>query len=301
MCTQSADCYTQQATHMRKIILANNIDIRTDVYGADNSKAIILIAGAMAPAAFYPAGFCEKLAGLGCKVIRFDNRDIGYSTHFTPAEDDDDPPYSIHDMVEDVYSVLAYYGIEKATIAGHSLGGSIAQLFAIKYPHKTEQLFLISSPILAFGNNEYKKTPRHISEPMWEVLTSNKMYQDYKRGRHEFSRIWKYLNGNRPFDDGMADEYTKQLYETEAIGIAYNHTKIQNDIPDIFNDLALLPFPLRFIYGECDYLAASATNTEILASSLPNADFTLLKGAGHMYFDENLWQEIFSVIKQSIL
>jgi len=286
---------------MRKTIHANNIDIWTEIYGNADSKAIILIAGAMAPAVFYPADFCEKLAGLGCQVIRFDNRDIGYSTHFSPAKNDDDKlPYSIYDMVKDVNSVLAHYGIEKAIVIGHSLGGSIAQLFAVQYPQKTEQLFLLSSPIIAFGNNEYKQTPQYISEPMWEVLMSNKMYQDYKRGKNEFFKAWKYLNGSRPFNDDLADEYTKRLYETETIDVAYNHTKIQNGIPDIFDDLALLPFPLHFIYGECDYLAASPTNIEILANSLPNADFTLLKGAGHMYFDKILWQEIFNVIKQNI-
>jgi len=75
----------------------------------------------MAPAVFYPADFCEKLAGLGCQVIRFDNRDIGHSTHFPPAKNDDEKPSSsISDMVEDVDGILIYYGIEKAIVVGHS-------------------------------------------------------------------------------------------------------------------------------------------------------------------------------------
>ena len=286
---------------MKKAIQANNIEIWTETFGNQNDKSIILIAGAMAPAVFYPAVFCEKLAGLGYKVIRFDNRDIGYSTHFPPAKNDGDtPPYSILDMVEDVNSVLIHYCVEKAIVVGHSMGGSIAQLYAIKYPQKTAQLFLLSSPIIAFGNNEYEQTPQYILGPMWEVLTSNKMYQDYARGRDEFFRAWKCLNGNRPLNIALAEEYTKRLYGTETIDIAYNHTKIQRGIPDVYDDLAALPFPLHFIYGENDFLAANAANVEILANSLPNADFTLLKGAGHMYFDENLWQEVFDLFKQNI-
>ncbi|MCL2000889.1 MAG: alpha/beta fold hydrolase [Planctomycetes bacterium] len=209
---------------MNKIIHTNNIDMWTEVYGNENGNTIILIAGAMAPAVFYPTTFCEKLAGLGFQVIRFDNRDIGYSTHFPPAKNDADaPPYSIFDMVEDVNGILIYYGIEKAIVVGHSMGGSIAQLYAIKYPYKTEQLFLLSSPIIAFGNNEYEQPPQSILEPMWEVLMSNKMYQDYERGKDEFFRSWKCLNGNRKLNIILAEEYTKRLYETETIDVAYNN------------------------------------------------------------------------------
>ena len=90
-----------------KTIHVNNIDIWTEIYGNENSSSIILIAGAMAPAVFYPTVFCEKLAGAGFRVIRFDNRDIGFSTHFPSAKNADDaPPYSIYDMVEDVNGVL---------------------------------------------------------------------------------------------------------------------------------------------------------------------------------------------------
>jgi pimeloyl-ACP methyl ester carboxylesterase len=284
-----------------KTINANNVEIWTEIYGHENPKAIILIAGAMAPAVFYPADFCKKLTDLGYKIIRFDNRDIGYSSHFLPAKSENEtPPYSIADMVEDLNSVLTSYGVEKAILIGHSLGSSIAQLFAIKYPQKTEQLFLLSSPIIAFGNNEYTPTSQCILTSMWKVLMSNRMYQDYDRGKDEFFRVWKYLNGSRPFDIDLAEEYTKRLYETETIDVAYNHVKIQNAIADVYDSLAKLPFPLHFIYGENDYLAASAVNIEILANSLPNADFALLKGAGHMYFNKTLWQEIFDLVKQGI-
>ena len=287
---------------MAIIININNINIWTEVYGRENNKAIILIAGAMAPAVFFPTDFCMKLADLDYQVIRFDNRDIGYSTHFQPAKNDNDPlPYTVYDMVEDVNQILVFYNIEKAIVVGHSMGGSIAQLFSIKYPQKTEQLFLLSAPIIAFGRNKYNQSPQVILEDMWKVLMSNKMYQNYKKGKDEFLKVWKYLNGKRSFDTYLADEYTKRLYETEVIDVAYNHTKIQNDIPDVFTDLSMLPFRIHFLYGENDHLAANAENTLILANSLPNADFTLLKNAGHMYFNVALWQEIFDVIKKNIL
>ena len=274
-----------------------NVDIATETFGSTHNKAIILIAGAMAPAIFYPTDFCKRLAKSGFFVIRFDNRDIGSSTHFPPARSDSErPPYSIYDMVADVKDVLDYYKAKTAVIVGHSLGGSIAQLFAIKHPEMVSHLFLLSSPILATGKNKYTKTDPQITDKMWQVLMSNQMFPDYERGKNEFMRAWQYLNGKFPVDEKMAEEYNKRLYETETIEPAYNHTKIQQDLPDIWEDLAKLPAPIHFIYGSEDNLAANWVNTKILAKSLPNADFTLLDGAGHMYFTKSIWQKVLDII-----
>ena len=92
---------------------------------------------------------------------------------------------------------------------------------------------------------------------MWQVLMSNKMYQDYERGKDEFFRSWKYLNGQWDFDEKMAEEYTKRIYETEYIEPAWNHMKVQEKIPDIWEQLNSLQIKKHFIYGELDYLAGS--------------------------------------------
>jgi len=281
----------------KTIVKLKNVDIATETFGLPTDKAIILIAGAMAPAVFYPTDFCESLADSGFFVLRFDNRDTGSSTHFSSARgDDEQPPYTIYDMVADVKGVLDYYKVNKAVIVGHSLGGSIAQLFAIQYPKTVSQLFLLSSPILATGNNKYTETDSHIMNEMWQVLMSNQMFTDYERGKNEFMRVWQYLNGTFPVDENMAEEYNKRLYETKTIEPAYNHTKIQQNVPDIWSDLAKLPVPIHFVYGSKDYLAANSVNTEMLAKSLPNADFVLLDGVGHMYFDKSIWQNILDIL-----
>jgi pimeloyl-ACP methyl ester carboxylesterase len=284
----------------KKIISANGINMWTQCFGAGNRKTIILIAGAMAPAVFYPTEFCEKLSDAGFRVIRYDNRDIGYSTHFTPARDNNETaPYSIDDMAGDVKSVLDAYNADRSVVVGHSLGGTIATMFALSNTQIVESLFLLSSPIIAVGGNVYQETDPAIMDAMWEVLMSNKMYPDYERGKNEFFRAWRFLNGKRPLNEDMAVEYTKRLYETETIEPAYNHTKVQVGIRDVYDELKALPCPIHFICGEDDYLAASATNIKILADSLPNADFTLLSSAGHMYFDRDIWDEILNLINVS--
>ena len=215
----------------------NSIKLWVETFGKVSDKNIILIPGAMAPAVFWTTSFCKALVNMGFFVIRFDNRDMGYSTHFEPCRPNTNVElaYSINDMADDVNGILNQFSIKKAFIAGHSLGGSIAQIFAINYPQKTEQLYLLSSPILATDKNIYTKTDEKIMNEMWQVLMSNKLYPDYERGKGEFLRAWKYLNGKYPIDMEMAEDYTKKIYETETIEPAWNHTKVQENIPDIYN------------------------------------------------------------------
>ncbi len=264
----------------------NNIEIWIDTYGSDKDNCIVLISGAMSPASFWNDDFCKFLAKHSF-VIRFDNRDYGYSTHFN---EQDPPPYSIDDMVEDVRDILDFYLVESTHVIGHSLGGSIAQLFAIKYPHRTKYLIPISSPIIAKGNLAYKETPHEVISELWKILMSNKMYQDYERGKDEFVRIYEVLNGDYELDLDMAYSYIKRMYETEHIKPHLNHTNVQKNIPDIYHELSRLQCPILFVYGELDYLPANAYNTQLLAEALPNASCLLLERAGHMFFHKTIWK-----------
>ena len=49
--------------------------------GATAIPAILLIHGFAAQLTLWPEAFCRGLADKGFRVIRFDNRDVGKSTH----------------------------------------------------------------------------------------------------------------------------------------------------------------------------------------------------------------------------
>ncbi|WP_430885916.1 alpha/beta fold hydrolase [Fusibacter sp. JL216-2] len=281
-----------------KRIHVNKIEIWTQTYGDQKNEAVILIAGAMAPATFWEEEFCRALADNDFFVIRFDNRDFGYSTHF---EESEVPPYTINDMVEDTKNILDFYEATKAHIIGHSLGGSVAQLFAVMYPERTVSLIPISSPIIAKGNLEFVNTDQKILNDLWNVLMSNRMYQDVERGKSEFLRIHKYLNGSYDVDIEMSYNYTSRIYETEVIKPHLNHTNIQNNVPDIFNELKKIEVPIMFLYGDKDYLASNIQNVKILDAHLPNSNLVVLEGAGHMFFNRSLWNSISKVVLDFIL
>jgi pimeloyl-ACP methyl ester carboxylesterase len=62
-------------------VRANGIDIEYEGFGRDGDPLVLLIMGFAAQLLFWPEPLCQGLAAKGFCVVRFDNRDIGKSTH----------------------------------------------------------------------------------------------------------------------------------------------------------------------------------------------------------------------------
>lgn len=140
-------------------IPANGIDIEYESFGREGDPAILLIMGFAAQMTMWRQEMCEQLAGKGFRVIRFDNRDIGLSTHLRdlPAPNAAElmaklmsgqtveVPYQLDDMARDAAELLKALNIRSAHIVGASMGGMIAQLVAINHPDVTKSLISIMS------------------------------------------------------------------------------------------------------------------------------------------------------------
>jgi len=142
-----------------KFLQANNINIAYDSFGNENDEAILLISGLGAQMIRWTTPFCESLATKGFRVVRFDNRDAGLSTHFTDSPVPDfsalanavaagrrpDVPYTLDDMAADAIGLLDALSIDRAHVVGRSMGGMIAQLMASDYPQRVLSLTSIMS------------------------------------------------------------------------------------------------------------------------------------------------------------
>ena len=60
-----------------------------------------------------------------------------------------DAPYTMDDYASDIAGLLDQLGIQKAAVAGHSMGGYVALAFARLYPERVSGLALVSSQVLA--------------------------------------------------------------------------------------------------------------------------------------------------------
>ena len=61
---------------------AHGIQLEYDTFGDRSGRPLLLIMGLGGQMIMWDEGFCEALATEGHFVVRFDNRDIGLSTHF---------------------------------------------------------------------------------------------------------------------------------------------------------------------------------------------------------------------------
>lgn len=135
---------------------ANGVRIEYETFGDAGAPALVLISGGGAQLTFWPEEFCERLADRGFHVVRFDNRDVGLSTHFdhlgvpsVPAvrEGNESPPYTLDDMGLDTLAVLDAIGAAAAHVVGISLGGYIAQVLAINHPERVLSFVSIASGV----------------------------------------------------------------------------------------------------------------------------------------------------------
>ncbi|MEU6559331.1 alpha/beta fold hydrolase [Nocardia nova] len=122
--------------------------------GNPRHAPLVLIAGLGQQYHSWPTSFCVQLAARGFRVIRFDNRDVGRSTHTGRR-----PPrrlallvsrlfgsrYRISDMAQDTVGLLDALEIRSAHLVGICMGGMIAQTVASRHGKRTRSLASLMS------------------------------------------------------------------------------------------------------------------------------------------------------------
>lgn len=263
--------------------------ICTQAFGSPGDPKVLLIMGLMASMLWWPEAFCERLAGAGRFVIRYDNRDTGRSTSYEPGQ----PGYSIDDMTRDAVAVLDGHGIERAHVVGMSLGGMIAQLVALEYPERVVSLTAIST------------TP--IGDVMGELPDSDPAYLEHSAQFEDldwsdpqaleemFVRDAEALSGSRhPFDEAAARAFVKaDLARTANPQSLVNHTLAGGGAePErTSSDIAT---PLLVVHGSADPLFPLPHGTA-LAEAVPAATLVTVEGGGHELHERD-WDQILDAI-----
>lgn len=135
-----------------------DIDICAEVHGPEDGVPLLLVMGLGAQLVSWDPEFPGALVDRGFRVVRFDNRDVGRSTHLdgqqvdltevfaeAAAGEPVDAPYTLSDMAADAAGLLDALGIDAAHLVGVSMGGMIVQTMAIEHPGKTLSVTSIMS------------------------------------------------------------------------------------------------------------------------------------------------------------
>lgn len=284
---------------------ANGIKIEYDTFGDPSLPALLLIAGLGCQLIHWQDEFCQQIADNGYHVIRYDNRDVGLSTKFDELSMPEivekvmalfsgqkvTTPYTIEDMANDAAGLLDALNIDKAHICGMSLGGYIAQTFAINSPSRTLSMTSIYSHC---GNQKaFLPTQEVVEAMMAPTPEEREPFIEY------MLNILKLTYGTGlPFDEEFHRTLAARSYDRsfcpEGTGRQYLAKMVQKDRTA---ELGRLKIPSLIIHGDEDPLIPTSGG-EATADAIPDAEFMLVKGMGHVL--PNL-KAYWSDIKDSML
>ncbi len=270
------------------------IDLAYETFGSPRDTPLLLVMGLATQMIGWPDEFCRMLAERGLYVIRFDNRDVGLSTHLDSAGapdvlavmggDRSGVPYGLADMADDAAGLLDALGLDAAHVVGASMGGMIAQRVAITYPERVRSLTSIMSTT---GD----RSVGGASEAAQAVL-----YAPPATDRDE--AIQRQLQTSRvigspgfPFDEEAIRARAGLAYDRahDPAGVARQMAAIVSS-PDRTADLGRVTVPTLVIHGSDDALV-NVSGGRATAAAVPGAELVVIEGMGHD-LPRALWPEL---------
>ena len=284
----------QGKTVQSKTVQANGIELAYEELGDPSGEPLVLVMGLGTQMIAWPLPLCEALGEAGYRVVRFDNRDIGESTHLSgvkapaiaaTAARRAKPPYTISDMGRDLLGLLDGLGIDRAHLVGASMGGFISQSAAIQAPERVRSMTLImtSTGSRLVGRVDLRLIPRLLTRrPVPDREAAGQAAVDTFRvigsPGFPFDEEWYREIGRRSFDRSLdASGYRRQLAACLA----------QSDRTE---RLRRLDTPALVVHGLSDPLVAP-TGGLALARALKNSRFLGVPGMGHD-LPRALWPEL---------
>jgi 3-oxoadipate enol-lactonase len=205
------------------------------------------------------------------KVLTFDNRGVGKT-------DKPDISYTMKMMSDDVAVLMDAVGIDKAHSFGISLGGMIAQNFALLHPDRIISLMLGCTfcggkyTVSNEGTGPGVLDPSLIETMLPEERAVEMMPALYSR---------EFIDNNQDFVD-IQIEYARNnppdiVGYRRQLGAAGTH--------DTYDRLPEIKLPTLVIAGDADALIP-AENSRIIASRIPDSELVILEGMGHGFYTE---------------
>lgn len=195
------------------------------------------------------------------RTIVLDNRGTGQS-------DAPSGPYSIAQMASDAAATLDAAGIEKAHVFGLSMGGMIAQEFALQYPARVRSLILGCT---APGGPNAVRAEKQVTE----ILTSRMPPEEAAIAIQPY--IYDSATPRERIEEDMAirrkwyprpEGYWGQL---QAIFTWEAYSRIDR-----------ITAPTLVIHGENDQLVPPG-NGRLIAEKIPGAKLVMLPHASHLF------------------
>jgi len=269
--------------------------IAYESFGDPSDTPMLLVAGLATQMLGWDERFCQQLADQGFSVIRFDNRDIGLSSHLTEAGVPDvlavlrgdqtasAPPYTLVDMARDTAGLLDALDVDSAHVVGASMGGMIAQQLAIGHRDRVRSLTsIMSTPSREVGQARPEAGAALLLPPP----------TDADQAVQRALAVYRVIGSpGYPLDERSLAQVARRSFArgNDPAGVARQYCAIAVS-PDRTSGLRDVSVPTLVIHGEDDPLV-QVDGGRATADAVPDGRLVVIPGMGHN-LPEPLWSQL---------
>lgn len=264
--------------------VGRGISICYERLGSPSDPPLLLIMGLGQQLLAWPDEFCDALIARGLQPIRFDNRDIGHSTHaairpprmpqfvarrFEPGQ------YDLGDLAADTTGLLDALDIGSAHVVGISMGGMIGQVLAARHPDRVRSLVSIMS---STGARRAGWTA-----PSTLRLLFGAPARDRDAAAERSVTMFRHVGSHGfPFDEASVRDRAGRAFDRDpraAAGTARQMAAIIKS-GDRTPELGRISAPTLVIHGDRDRMVHPSGGLATTAA-IPGATLTTIEGLGH--------------------
>ena len=174
---------------------------------------------------------------------------------------------TIEAMADWIIDILDALNIERAALAGHSLGSLVSLECAARYPGRIRAIALVGTTAPMPVSDAILDAARNNDHAAFDMLTQWGYSKRHLYGGNRNSGIW--MVGN-----------TLRLYERAAPGVLYNDMNACNNYSNGLAQAPAVQCPALMVLGAEDRLTPNR-RTRPLQEALPDVEVVILPGAGH--------------------
>ena len=297
--TELSELEPEVAAAGERFANVGDVELCWEELGDRDGEPLLLVMGLGAQMIYWDTRFCELLGDRGYRVIRFDNRDVGRSTHLRAPIPGraamllgrGRAAYRLDDLADDAIGLLDAIDVPSAHVVGASMGGMIAQVAGYRHRGRVRSLALLMT----------HSGRRTVSMPTRRALAA--LMARPARSRDELVemlvRTFRVIGSPAyPFDErqfrALAGVSFDRGYNPAGVARQLHAITASGDRTRRLREIAA---PSVVIHGDRDPLIRPAAG-RLIARTIPGAEFVSIGGMGHD-LPEPVWPRIVDAIDRN--
>jgi pimeloyl-ACP methyl ester carboxylesterase len=244
----------------------------------DGEPALVLLHG-FGASIFSWRKVTEPLGDVGT-VMAFDRPAFGFTERPMPGEWSEQNPYSAEAQADLTVALMDELGVEKAVLIGHSAGGTIAVLTALRHPERVEALVLEDAAIYQQGGTPGWLRPLLLT-PQMGRLGPLMVRSIVRWGEAVIRTAW---DDPEKITLELVSGYKKPL-QAENWDRALWEFTLASHLLVLEARLHKITVPVLVITGDNDRIVPTQESVR-LAEELPNAELVVIPHCGHVPHEE---------------